>query len=103
MVNNNMYIELVYASESEHKLLKIKVPVNTNIKSAIEQSGILELFPELKTPFEQDLLKIGVFSRFRQLTYLLKPNDRIEIYRELLIDPKDARRLKAKARDSNLI
>lgn len=93
---SDIYIELVYASESEHKLLKFTVPANASIKQAIALSGILDLFPELKSPFEQDNLKVGIFSRVKKLTDQLKPNDRIEIYRELIIDPKDARRLKAK-------
>ena len=52
----------------------------------------------LKFAQEIDLTKnkIGIFSKFIQPDTLVQPKDRIEIYRPLIIDPKDARRLRAK-------
>lgn len=89
-------VEVVYASETSHKLLSLSVPANSTIKEAIKLSGILIAYPELIDLYENNSLKVGVFSRFRELADQLKPNDRIEIYRELIIDPKDARRKRAK-------
>jgi len=89
-------VEIVYASETTHELLVCKVPVNTTIKEAITNSGILELFPELKCQLDQEELKVGIFSRLKKLTDSLSHSDRVEIYRPLLIDPKEARRVRAK-------
>jgi putative ubiquitin-RnfH superfamily antitoxin RatB of RatAB toxin-antitoxin module len=35
-----------------------------------------------------------VWGQLRTLDHVLRDGDRVEVYRELLIDPKDARRLR---------
>ena len=40
----------------------------------------------------------GVFNRERPLDWRLRDGDRVEVYRALKVDPKEARRLRAKAR-----
>jgi len=40
----------------------------------------------------------GVFNRERPLEWPLRDGDRVEVYRALKVDPKEARRLRAKAR-----
>ncbi|WP_239407148.1 RnfH family protein, partial [Francisella tularensis] len=40
-------------------------------------------------------LKVGVYSQLVDLDYQLKDRDRVEIYRNLTIDPKQARMLRA--------
>ena len=44
--------------------------------------------------------KIGVFSKLQDLDSVVRDGDRIEIYRPLIADPKDARRARA-ARQKN--
>ena len=55
---------------------------------AIESTGILEEFLELR---EQPLL-MGIWGRRAGINKLLRENDRVEIYRDLRVDPKVARR-----------
>jgi hypothetical protein len=38
--------------------------------------------------------KVGVWGQLRTLDHVLRDRDRVEIYRPLQIDPKDARRLR---------
>lgn len=90
--NKTINIEIVYASPTEQCLLALTVPADSTLRDAIEASGILQTFPEL----ELNELRVGVFSKPRELTDLVQEGDRIEIYRRLLIDPKEARRIKAK-------
>ncbi len=73
-------------------LKTLEVSSGCTVKEAIILSGIMDQFPEI------DLTKnkIGIFSKFIQPDTLVQPKDRIEIYRPLIIDPKDARRLRAK-------
>lgn len=85
-------IEVVYASISQQHLLKLMVDPNTTIEEAIHQSGILTLYPEINLTKN----KVGIFSKQQPLNYILQEGDRIEIYRPLTIDPKEARRAKAK-------
>ena len=97
MVNKTkIKIEIAYGSGSQDKLVLCEVPINTNIKQAIILSGMLTIFPELKPDLDANKLKVGIFSKRVKLEDGLKNNDRVEIYRELVIDPKEARRLRAK-------
>lgn len=84
-------IELVYALPDEQKILEIEVAPDTNVKQAIELSGILQQYPEI------DLTKnkVGIFSKVTKLDTLLRERDRIEIYRPLIADPKEVRKKKA--------
>lgn len=93
-VNKLIHIEVVYATPAEQCLLALSVPAETTIQAAIQTSGVLERFPEL----ELAALRVGVFSKPRQLHDQVQEGDRIEIYRRLLVDPKEARRVKAKKR-----
>ncbi len=85
-------IEVAYALPNQQILKKISVQTDTTVQQAIEYSGIMQEFPEI------DLAKnkLGIFSKFVQLNTPLKSRDRIEIYRPLIIDPKEARRLRVK-------
>jgi uncharacterized protein len=87
-----MKVEVAYASAVQQKIITLEVPAGCTIQEAIDLSGMLQLFPEI------DLNKqaVGVFSRKQTLTTVLNNGDRVEIYRPLTIDPKEARRAKAK-------
>jgi putative ubiquitin-RnfH superfamily antitoxin RatB of RatAB toxin-antitoxin module len=81
-------IEVVYATATQSYLLSVAVPVSSTIAQGIETSGILEQCPEIKL----DQNKVGIFSKLKSLDDKLNEGDRIEIYRPLKIDPKEARR-----------
>lgn len=89
---SNIAIEVAYATPEKQKIINLTVPVNTTILQAIRQSGILEHFPEIDLTRQN----VGVFSKKRTLTDIVQAGERIEIYRPLTIDPKEARRAKAK-------
>ena len=80
-------VEVVYTSPEKQKLLTLQLPEGSSALEAISQSGILQEFPEI----DLEKNKIGVFGEFISLTQPLRHLDRIEIYRPLLIDPKQAR------------
>ena len=86
-------VEVVYASPNEQRLFMVEVEEGSTIHEAIQQSGMLNLFPEIDLTTQ----KVGVFSKPRELEDKVKAGDRIEIYRPLIIDPKEARRAKARA------
>lgn len=87
-----IHIEVVYASKTKQHLIKLSVNEGSTIETAIEQSGILTLYPEINLAKH----KVGIFSKVKALSDEIKEGDRIEIYRPLLIDPMEARRAKAK-------
>jgi len=85
-------VEVVYALPHIQILEKLDVSAGCTVEQAIKYSGILDQFPEI------DLTKnkLGIFGKFAQPETQLSPCDRVEIYRPLIIDPKEARRLRAK-------
>jgi len=86
-------IEVAYAKPEEQVILKLAVAPDTTIQQAIEQSGILERFPEI----DPGKLKAGIFGKLKKLTQTLQQGDRLEIYRPLIADPKLVRKERAAA------
>jgi hypothetical protein len=85
-------VEVAYANPDKQCIISVRVPCGSTIKQAIDVSGVLEHFPEI------DLIKqkVGIFSKPKKLTDVVHDGERIEIYRPLIIDPKEARRKRAK-------
>lgn len=94
MANNPsmVRVEVCYASDHSQKIIAMSLPLGVTVEEAIIYSGILDCFKEIDLSKQ----KVGIFSKICALDDTLKEGDRIEIYRPLLIDPKEARRLKAK-------
>jgi len=85
-------VEIAYAKRLEQVLLSIQVSPEINIKQALEQSTILERFPEIDLDKEN---KVGIFGKVVALNQSLRNGDRIEIYRPLIADPKEVRKQRA--------
>lgn len=86
-------IEVVYAKQEQQALLKLMVEEGTTAQQAVEQSGILQQFPEI----DPTQLKLGIFSKAIKSETVLRERDRVEIYRPLIADPKAVRRSRAEA------
>ncbi|QSA98981.1 RnfH family protein [Methylococcus sp. EFPC2] len=86
-----MKIEVAYAKPGEQVLLALDVLEGSTAEQAIRQSGILERFPEI----DLEQAKIGIYSKPCKLDQPVKSGDRLEIYRPLIADPKEARRNRA--------
>lgn len=85
-------VEIAYASQQQQKIIAIEVEVNSSLLQAIHQSQILKIFPEI----DLQQWQVGVWGQVRPLTAQVNVGDRIEIYRPLLIDPKQSRLRRAK-------
>lgn len=86
--NTLLAVEVVYAARGEQVLLSLEVRPGATVREAIEQSGITQSFPGLDPAHS----KIGIFGKLVNLETVLRTGDRVEIYRPLIADPKDARR-----------
>lgn len=82
-------IEVAYALPEKQKILKVMVEEGSAIRQAVLQSTITDEFPELNL----DDAKYGIFGKASRApdTDTVREGDRIEIYRPLIIDPKQAR------------
>lgn len=78
-----MQIGVAYSEPAGQTWLRIEVPEEATVQLAIEQSGILKKFPHI------DLAEcmVGIFGKAAELDALLKPGDRVEIYRAITADP----------------
>ena len=87
----HLEVEVAYATPACQCLMALTVPAGTTVEEAIRRSGILEQFPEIDLSRQQT----GIFSQVVLLTQVLQAGDRVEIYRPLVQDPKEARRRRA--------
>jgi putative ubiquitin-RnfH superfamily antitoxin RatB of RatAB toxin-antitoxin module len=85
-------VQLVYATPSQQVMQLLTVPAGTTIQAAILQSNLLHIFPEIDPAHSA----VGIFGKKVPLSQMLCDQDRIEIYRPLAIDPKQARRVRGK-------
>ena len=85
-------IEVTYALREEQVLLELEMAEGTTARQAVERSGILRRFPDI------DLAQagLGIFGRVVSPDTPLRDGDRVEIYRPLIADPRQARRTRAK-------
>jgi len=87
-------VEVVYALRDEQALIALEVGEGASVREAIERSGILQRYPEI----ELARGRVGIFGRQVELDASLCDGDRVEIYRPLVADPKQARRERAERR-----
>ena len=84
-------VEVAHARPERQLVIEEKVPEGATVREAIEQSGILEKFPEIDLAVN----KVGIYGKLVKLDSLPRDRDRIEIYRPLIADPKASRRKRA--------
>lgn len=82
-------VEVAYARPDKQKIITIEVEPGTSVREIVRLSGIVNEFPEIHV----DDVKLGIFGKVVRAadTELARDGDRIEIYRPLIIDPKQAR------------
>ena len=90
-MREEIMIEVAYALPEEQVIISIKVPTIFNVLQAIEKSGIQKKFPSI----DLSKNKVGIFGKKITLDQPLNNRDRIEIYRPLILDPKEMRRKRA--------
>jgi putative ubiquitin-RnfH superfamily antitoxin RatB of RatAB toxin-antitoxin module len=91
-------VEVAFALPHKQKIIELLVEPETTAIEAVRRSGITKEFPEI----DIDTAKMGLFGQslgtkgLKPATeYHMQAGDRIEIYRPLVADPKEARRRRA--------
>lgn len=86
-------VEVAYALPRQQVIIELDVPEGTNMLDAAKLSGVAQRFPEI----DLDAAAMGIFGKTERKPQerLLKPGDRVEIYRPLLADPKEVRKRRA--------
>ncbi len=84
-------IEVAYAKPDSQVIIEVSNVAHMTVQQVIDASGILQQYPEI----DLALNKVGVFGKLISLDAELAAGDRVEIYRPLVADPKEARRQRA--------
>jgi putative ubiquitin-RnfH superfamily antitoxin RatB of RatAB toxin-antitoxin module len=84
--------EVVYALPGEEDAVAVRLPPGATLLDAVQASGMLTRHAEL----QEKPLKLGVYGTLKPVESPVKTGDRIEIYRPLTLDPKEARRRRAR-------
>ena len=84
-------IEVVYCCEDEQHVIQLAVAAGTTAGEAVRLSGLAERCPH----FAEEGASFGIYGRVVPPDTRLEPGDRVEIYRPLVADPKQARRRRA--------
>ncbi len=85
-------IRVAYATPEKQMEIPLVVEESCTVAIAIKRSRILNHFPDIHWPHA----KVGIAGKRVSLDASLREGDRVEIYRSLKIDPKEARKLRAK-------
>lgn len=84
-------IEVVYALPSGEDAVTLMLGAGATALEAVHASGVLERHPEIDLGRQ----KIGIHGRVVAAQATLRDGDRVEIYRPLAVEPKEARRRRA--------
>jgi putative ubiquitin-RnfH superfamily antitoxin RatB of RatAB toxin-antitoxin module len=76
--------------------MELDLPAGSTVRTAIDASGIKARRPDIDIRAD----RVGIFSRRVTFETPLRDGDRVEIYRALKIDPKEARRRRARSNSS---
>ena len=87
-----MRVELAYADPAREVLIGFEVPAGSTVLDCVERSGLFRLAPDLG----ETRLGFAVFGRRVEPAAPVSEGDRIEVLRPLRIDPKEARRSRAR-------
>lgn len=91
MEADEITVEVACGNSVRQELVALRVERGTSAIEAVLKSGIPDLFPEI----DMASAKIGIFGEVVALDTVLEEGDRVEIYRKLVMDPREARRRRA--------
>ena len=85
---DTLRIDVAYApTAGDCELVTLQLPAGAALSDALRASGLLE-----RHGLVLEGLRLGVWSKPREPQSLLRDGDRVEVYRQLKVDPKEARR-----------
>ena len=98
MTKELISIEVAFALPDRQKIKLLQVAKGTTALEAVHQSGIQSDFPDLDVSTSDMGIfgsQLGTRGLAGPAEYEVREGDRIEIYRPLIVDPKEVRRQRA--------
>ena len=90
-VERQVEVQVCYALPDTAFLHTLSLPAGSTLQQALEQSGLLQRHPEIDLAVNL----VGIHGKKKTLDTVLRTQDRVEVYRPLQADPKEARRRRA--------
>ena len=85
-------VEVVYCPQpGQVDQVRLQLEQGATLADALQASGLLQ-----RHGLPLDGLRTGIWCKPRELSAVLRDQDRVEVYRLLTVDPKEARRLRYK-------
>lgn len=88
------HVTVVYCAPGCEDVSEVALPAGATVRDAIAAAGVLGRHPEIGAAAPD----VGVWGRSCTLGRQVEDGDRVEIYRPLTVDPKEARRVRAEVR-----
>jgi len=93
MPDRDPTVEVAYALPGRQRVVQLPLRDGMTALDAVQAAGLEREFPEIAG---RDLV-LGIYGRRVEATQMLRNGDRVEIYRPLKFDPREARRKAAQA------
>lgn len=90
-MSTRLKVTVVYCAPGVEDLSEVRLPPFSTVRDAITVAQLATRWPQLRDPFD-----VGIWGRRCSLDQRVADGDRVEIYRPLTIDPKEARRLRGR-------
>jgi putative ubiquitin-RnfH superfamily antitoxin RatB of RatAB toxin-antitoxin module len=94
MAPRELRVTVAYCAPGCEDLTEVSLPAGATVADAIGAAGVLARRPELASAPPD----VGIWGRSCALTQRVEDGDRVELYRPLTVDPKEARRVRAEVR-----
>ncbi|PLY41690.1 RnfH family protein [Janthinobacterium sp. ROICE36] len=91
MAEADIKVQVCHALPDSTFQCSLRVPAGSTIGQAVAQSGLLQAIPGI----DLSINMVGIYGKKRPLDTVLHEHDRVEVYRPLQADPKEARRRRA--------
>lgn len=92
-----MRVAIAIALPARQEVIELEVAAGATVADAIAAAGLGQRFPGV----DFSRMRTGIWSRAVPASTTLRDGDRVELYRALTADPKEARRKRAKVRPSS--
>jgi uncharacterized protein len=84
-------VEVAYVTPTRQEIIEVSARPGATVEQVIRASDLLARFPEIDLTRQ----RVGIFGEIARLQDAVHDGDRVEIYRTLVADPKEARRKRA--------
>ena len=89
-------VSVAVARHARQEVIELEVEEGSTVAEALARAGLEARFPGV----DFTAARVGIWSRPCARDAVLRPGDRVEVYRPLEADPKDARRRRARVKPS---